>query len=146
MTTQDVTTTHWKATFKLNALDLNQDMVYSADAAITTEDRNELDRGIAAHWLLRDPMYTGQLQELTNAARAVHSSAGVVDERTDSQLVASILMALHLWDEKEPTGVWGHGRFMAKFLAAYGRFMFRAEFVKGRLGVAQPEHAMPETT
>lgn len=127
----------WKAAVTFHALDLNFDLVDSADKEISAESKAELEAQIASHWIFADPIFADRVVAVVETARAVHSSAGYADDRSDKELAARILQHMGLWDEPKPHGVWGSSRFLAKFLAAYGRYMFKAEFVKGRIPSVQ---------
>ncbi len=62
----------------------------------------------------------------------LHEWARFTDVATDKQIAARILKSFGLWNVPEPHGVWGGARFLTRFLAAYGRFFFRADYIRGR--------------
>jgi|JI10StandDraft_1071094.scaffolds.fasta_scaffold109711_3 hypothetical protein len=121
-----------KADFTLHALDLNTGLVDWADAVINEEDLALLDRQIASHWIFKDRDYAPRLQDLVACVRAVQAAGNVRDERNDNQLAARILQSRGLWDEQEPTGLWGRSRFLSRFLVAYGKLTYQSDVMKHR--------------
>lgn len=129
-----------KGDFTMHALDLNQSMVDSVDSNLFADSMKELDRQIGEHWIFKTDAYADQIRDLVLAARRVHTAGGVTDERTDKQLAARLLQAHGLWDLSEPRNVWDNSKFFAKFAVAYGRLIFSADCVIGRMGSGQPVH------
>jgi hypothetical protein len=125
------TTASWKQDFRFDAIGLNPDLQNQVEATLAAEKDQQIDAQLSTHWTLRDDTLTRPLAELVHWVRGVHAAAGVIDPRTDQQLIARILDSMGLWDIPQPKGNWGRARFMARFLAGYGRLVMKAAWHQG---------------
>ena len=118
----------------LHGLDLNAGMVDDVDRDLMSAKQSELDEAIKAHWIFDDATFKSTLDDMVNSVRAVHTAAGVRDDRSDTQIAARILESLELARCEKPVGVLGTARFMIRLLYGYGRLKMRAAIHEGSRG------------
>lgn len=129
-----------KGDFTFQALDLLRGIAEAVDAEFSVEAAAKLDAEISVHWIFANTNYAPRLQDLVAEARAVHEWAHFSDAATDKQIAARLLKSFGLWDSPEPHGVWRRARFFIRFLAAYGRFFFNADYTRGRMLRPDADH------
>ena len=131
---------NWKGDFTFQALDLIRGIAEAVDAEFSLEAAAELDEEISVHWIFANTNYAPRLQDLVTEARAVHEWAHFSDTATDKQIATRLLKSFGLWDSPKPRGVWRSARFLTRFLAAYGRFFFKADYTRGRMRRPDADH------
>ncbi|MES2951169.1 MAG: hypothetical protein V4858_21745 [Pseudomonadota bacterium] len=134
------TPANWKGDFTVQALELIRGIVEAVDTEFSVEAVAKLDKEISVHWLFANANYAPRLQDLVTEARAVHKWAHFTDAATDKQIAARLLKAFGLWNDPAPHDVCGSFRFLIRFLAAYGRFFFKADYARGRMRRPDADH------
>ena len=129
-----------KGDFSFQTVDVLRDKAEAVDAEFSVEAAAKLDEEISVHWIFANTNYAPRLQDLVTEARAVHEWAHFSDAATDKQIAARLLKSFGLWDSPNPHGVWRSARFLTRFLAAYGRFFFKADYTRGRMRRPDADH------
>lgn len=118
---------NWKKDVTFHGLDFNMDLVYRIDSELSADAGEALNAEISGHWIFHDEVQLAKTLELVSIVRETNQCPKESGNLTDLQLGALLLQALGFWSENKPVTYFDRSKFYLRFLAAYGRVIFRAK-------------------